>query len=96
MEIVSTVAEQLFRTVPAVVERALSLVMAGAGAARVSLAVFSSSRVELVSSCGRALLANGAPVPSTPPRCSPPRRAGPSSGNATSPGWLTSAGRWTG
>ena len=63
MEIVSTVAEQLSAPSQQSVERALSLVMADAGAARVSLAVFSSSRVELVSSCGRALLANGAQVP---------------------------------
>jgi hypothetical protein len=62
-EIVSTVAEQLSAPSQQSVERALSLVMADAGAARVSLAVFSSSRVELVSSCGRALLANGAQVP---------------------------------
>jgi DNA-binding NarL/FixJ family response regulator len=63
MEIVSTVAEQLSAPSQQSVERALGLVLAGAGAARVSLAVFSSSGVELVSSCGRALLADGAQVP---------------------------------
>jgi DNA-binding NarL/FixJ family response regulator len=62
-EIVSTVAEQLSAPSAKSVENALNLVLTGAGAARVSLAVFSTSGVELVSSSGRALLANGAQVP---------------------------------